>query len=145
MIKLGYTPPADLGRVSMRALIFGVIFTVVLIVGAFIDREQFFHSYLVGFILWIGITLGSLALLMLQHLTGGAWGLVIRRVLEAATRTLPLMLILFIPVLAGVNHIYSWTGPAAIEQNPAPKKKGAHYLNTTIFTTRAPLYFSFFF
>jgi hypothetical protein len=119
MIQLGYTPPADLSRVSVRALIIGVIFTVVLIVGTFIDRKQFFHAYLVGFILWIGLTLGSLALLMLQHLTGGAWGLVIRRVLEASTRTLPLMIILFIPIIFGLKDIYLWTDPVFMKTTSA--------------------------
>ena len=77
--------------------------------GAFLDRAQFFHSYLVAYMFWIGIALGSLALLMLQHLTGGGWGLVIRRVLEAATRTLPLMAVLFIPIILGAHSIYPWT------------------------------------
>jgi hypothetical protein len=142
MIRLGYTPPADLSRVSMRALIIGVIFTVVLIVGAFIDREQFFHAYLVGFILWIGITLGSLALLMLQHLTGGAWGLVIRRVLEAATRTLPLMIILFLPIILGLKYIYPWTDPLFMKATTALQQK-TKYLNPSFFMIRAAIYFVF--
>ena len=66
-----------------------------------LDRAQFFHSYLFAFTFWAGIAIGSLALLMLQHLTGGGWGLVIRRVLEASTRTLPLMALLFVPIIAG--------------------------------------------
>src|SRR5215471_9405136 len=99
MIQTGYTPPAALRRVSMGALVFGLIFSAMLTIGAGLDRRQFFHAYLVGFIFWTGITVGSLALLCLQHLTGGTWGLVIRRVLEASTRTLPLMVILFLPVL----------------------------------------------
>jgi hypothetical protein len=86
------------------------VFTVVLVIGAFIIATIL--SRLPGrFHFWIGITLGSLALLMLQHLTGGAWGLVIRRVLEASTRTLPLMLILFVPIIFGLKHIYPWTDP----------------------------------
>src|SRR5438046_2026526 len=132
MIQLGYTPPADLSRLSTRALIVGVIFTVVLVIGAFIDRTQFFHAYLVGFILWIGITLGSLALLMLQHLTGGAWGLVIRRVLEAATRTLPLMIILFLPIIFGFKQIYPWTDPLVMKATNALQQK-ARYLNPSFF------------
>src|SRR5207253_9335604 len=100
------------------------------------------HSYLVGFIFWMGITLGSLALLLLQHLTGGAWGLIIRRVLEAATRTLPLMLILFLPILFGLNRIYSWTNRAEMDQVPALREKAAHYLNPAFFMTRAALYFA---
>src|SRR5438067_9048441 len=127
MKPLGYTPPVELGRVSMRALIVGVVLTVLLAIGAVIDRRQFFHAYLVGFIFWIGITLGSLALLLLQHLTGGAWGVVIRRVLEASTRTLPLLLILFIPVVVGLKQIYPWMNP--VEMNTEVLRlKAAHYL-----------------
>ena len=74
--------------------------------------RQFFQSYLVGLTFWTGIAVGSLALLMLQHLTGGGWGLVIRRVLEAATRTLPLMAVLFVPIILGAHSLYhDWTRP----------------------------------
>src|SRR6266576_6990151 len=112
MKPLGYTPPAELKRLSTRALLVGAVFMLLLVIGAFVDRGQFFHAYLVGFIFWTGITLGSLALLMLQHLTGGAWGVVIRRVLEASTRTLPLVLLLFIPIMFGLKQIYPWTSAA---------------------------------
>src|SRR5881394_2744831 len=127
MTQLGYAPPAELNRISSRALIVGAVFTVLLIAGAFIDRKQFFHAYLVGFVFWIGITLGSLALLMLQHLTGGVWGLMIRRVLEAATRTLPLMVILFLPIIIGLKQIYPWTSSAFMNQTAALQQK-AHFL-----------------
>ena len=142
MIQSGYIPPPEIARVRTLALAVGALFFALLIFGLLVDRAQFFHAYLVGFIFWIGITVGSLALLMLQHLTGGAWGLIIRRVLEAATRTLPLMLILFIPVLLGLNQIYPWTDRAAMDQVPALKEKAAHYLNPTFFMTRAAFYFA---
>ncbi|MFN2576615.1 MAG: hypothetical protein ABR607_02885 [Pyrinomonadaceae bacterium] len=142
MNQLGYTPPAELSRISMRALIAGVVLTVLMLIGAFIDRTQFFHSYLVGFIFWIGITLGSLALLLLQHLTGGAWGVVIRRVLEASTRTLPLMLILFLPIIFGLKHIYPWTNAAVMNETPGLQPK-THYLNPSFFMIRAAIYFVF--
>lgn len=142
MIQTGYTPPAELGRVSTRALIVGVVFTLAMLIGAFLDRGRFFHGYLVGYIFWIGITLGSLALLMLQHLTGGAWGLVIRRVLEASTRTLPLMLLLFIPLIIGLKHIYPWTHPEEMAHSPALQEKAANYLNPSFFIIRAAAYFA---
>ncbi len=141
MTQLGYAPPAELSRISTRALIVGVVFVVLLVVGLFVDRAQFFHAYLVGFIFWVGITLGSLALLMLQHLTGGVWGLVIRRVLEAATRTLPLMLILFLPIIVGLKQIYPWTSAEFMAQTDALKQK-AHYLNPSFFVVRSLLYFA---
>jgi hypothetical protein len=142
MMQAGYTPPPELKRVSIMALAVGALFFALFVSGLLIDRAQFFHAYLVGFIFWIGITIGSMALLMLQHLTGGAWGLIIRRVLEAATRTLPLMLILFLPVLLRLNQIYSWTNKAAMDQVPALREKAAHYLNPTFFTVRALIYFA---
>jgi hypothetical protein len=142
MIQVGYTPPRELKRVSTLALAVGALFFALFVLGLLVDRTQFFHAYLVGFIFWIGITLGSMALLMLQHLTGGAWGLIIRRVLEAATRTLPLMLILFVPILLRLNQIYSWTNRAAMDQVPALREKAAHYLNPAFFTIRAAIYFA---
>ncbi len=141
MIQTGYTPPAELNRVRNRALVVGVVLSALLVLGAFIDRAQFFHAYLVGFIFWTGITIGSLALLMLQHLTGGAWGLIIRRVLEASTRTLPLILLLFVPVIVGLNQIYPWTNRAEMNQVPALREKAAHYLNPPFFIGRALVYF----
>src|SRR6267378_7841826 len=115
MIQAGYTPPTELTRVRNGALVVGLLFSALFVAGLFLDRPQFFHAYLVGFVFWAGITVGSLALLMLQHLTGGAWGVVIRRVLEASTRTLPLILLLFIPVVVGLKQIYPWTNP--VEMN----------------------------
>ncbi|HEX6186996.1 MAG TPA: hypothetical protein VFZ40_02855 [Pyrinomonadaceae bacterium] len=138
----GYTPPAELARVRNIALGVGVVFTLLMIVGALFDRPHFFHGYLVGYIFWVGISVGSLALLMLQHLTGGAWGLVIRRVLEASTRTLPLMILLFVPIIIGLNHIYPWTDPAVMGKTEALQKKAAAYLNPSFFIIRAAIYFA---
>src|SRR5216683_3209208 len=132
MIQPGYTPPTELNRVRTVALVGGVLLSALLVLGAFIDRAQFFHAYLVGFIFWTGITVGSLALLMLQHLTGGAWGLIIRRVLEASTRTLPLILLLFVPVVAGLRQIYPWTSAEVMSASQALQQK-THYLNPPFF------------
>src|SRR5712692_7414781 len=141
MIQTGYTPPAELNRVRTVALVVGVALSALLVLGALIDRAQFFHAYLVGFIFWTGITVGSLALLMLQHLTGGAWGVVIRRVLEASTRTLPLILLLFIPAVVGLKQIYPWMNPAEMNTEVL-RLKAAHYLNPSFFVGRAVVYFA---
>src|SRR5437016_2785043 len=142
VITAGYTPPAELSRVRSSALIAGGVLSALLAIGAVIDRPQFFHAYLVGFIFWIGITLGSLALLLLQHLTGGVWGVVIRRVLEASTRTLPLMLLLFIPIIFGLKQIYPWTSAVFMSGTTALQQK-THYLNPSFFVIRALIYFAF--
>jgi hypothetical protein len=78
---------------------------------------------------------------MLQHLSGGAWGLVIRRVLEASTRTLPLMIILFVPILLGLKQIYPWTNPELMQDEVLQQK--ASYLNSGFFMIRAAIYFAF--
>ena len=78
--------PAEWDRAQRIALVVMVAGLLLCAVGALVSREQFFRSYLVAFLFWIGTACGCLAIVMLQHLTGGAWGLVIRRLLEAATR-----------------------------------------------------------
>lgn len=125
-----------------RALIIGIVFLVILIAGLFFNAREFFQAYLIGWTFWTGITVGSIALLMLQHLTGGGWGLVIRRSLEAATRVLPLMVVLFVPVVIGAHSIYhEWTDPAEVAKHPAVQFK-AGYLNVPFFTVRAVIYFA---
>src|SRR2546426_2205526 len=141
MTSSAYAVPALVRRCQPRALMVGMVFLIILLAGSLVDRAQFFHSYLLGYAFWLGITVGSLALLMLQHLTGGGWGLVIRRVLEAATRVLPLMLILFVPIVAGAHWIYPWTHPEEMAKNAALTEK-ARYLNLPFFTGRAAIYFS---
>ncbi|MFZ3200703.1 MAG: hypothetical protein WA175_06090 [Candidatus Acidiferrales bacterium] len=103
--------------------------------------QQFFRSYLVAYIYWVSIPLGCLAILMLHHLTGGWWGLPIRRILEAGSRTLPLMAALFIPILVGMSRIYPWTQPGVIADDLDNQFKRA-YLQPHFFMVRAVVYFA---
>ncbi len=102
--------------------------------------ERFYQAYLVAYTFWLGVALGSLALLMVQHLTGGAWGVVIRRPLEAAASTLPVMALLFLPIVPGMHDLYHWTHPEALS-DPVIAAKAA-YLNTPFFLARAAFYFA---
>jgi len=128
------TPPLVAPEVAQtihqRSIGVGIIFGVVSLVTAIVPqtREQFFHSYLLGFMLWLGITLGSMAILMIQHLTGGWWGMVIRRQLEAAMKTLPLMAVLFIPIILGMHHLYVWTRPEVVAKEPHLQDITSSYL-----------------
>lgn len=134
--------PPNMSDFQKRSLIVGAVFFIGLVVCLFLDRRQFFQAYLLGWTFWTGIGIGSLALLMLQHLTGGGWGLVIRRVLEAATRTLPAMAILFVPVIIGAHDIYhEWMDPEEVAKHPAVQFK-ARYLNLPFFTIRTVVYFA---
>jgi hypothetical protein len=128
-----------LGRLQQRALIVGVLGLAAGGVGAMSNLEQFFVSWLIGFMFCLGLTLGSLALLMLQHLSGGQWGMVGRRVFEAATRTLPIVALLFIPIVFGMKSLFEWTDPAKAAV-PAIHDKLA-YLNTNFWIGRALFYF----
>src|SRR5437879_9290000 len=108
---LDLTPPPVVKTIARRSLMVGVVFGVVALIGAFMRPEEFYRAYLLGFMAWLGVALGSMAILMIRHLTGGGWGMVIRRILGAAMRTVPLLAFLFIPLLFGVKHIYPWAMP----------------------------------
>src|ERR1044071_9974191 len=111
MIEIDDKAPPELDRFRSRALIVGIAGLVLCGVGAIFDAPQFFRSYLLAFVFWIGIALGCWAILMLQHMSGGAWGIVIRRVLEAATRTFPILAILFLPIAFWVTSLLLWAHP----------------------------------
>jgi hypothetical protein len=104
-----FRAPEIVSTIHQRSLGVGIIFGIAALIVAFLPatRDQFFHSYLLGFMLWLGITLGSMAILMIQHMTGGMWGMVIRRQLEAAVKTLPLLALLFVPIIFGMSSLYT--------------------------------------
>jgi len=137
-------PTAEIARLRSRALVAGGIGLALGALGLAVAPETFPQSYLIAFIFWINITVGSLAVLMIQHLTGGRWGLAARRVLEASTRTLPLMALLFVPVLLMLQPLYGgdhgWAGAAAAD-DPIIQAKAA-YLNVPFFIARAAIYFA---
>jgi hypothetical protein len=138
-----YTAPPEVGRFQQLSLIVGVVCLALVGVGVAVTRnyELFFRSYLTAYVFWIGIALGSLAVLMLQHLTGGAWGLVSRRVLESAAQTIPLMLVLFVPLALGIHVLYEWSHPHEVAADPVLAHK-ARYLVPWFFLVRAGVYFA---
>ena len=135
-----YTPPvADIDGVRSKALIAGVVGLVVCALGVVFDRDHLFRSWLISFLLFLGIALGSLALVMIQHLSGGAWG-VFRRIFEASSRTLPLLAALFVPVLLGMGTLYPWSHEDHVQADAILRHKAA-YLNVPFFIARAVFYF----
>jgi hypothetical protein len=130
-------------RRSPSALLgLGVIGLLALGAGALIDREQFFRSYLVAFMFWGGIAFGCFGLVALNHVAGGRWGIVIRRICEAGIRTLPLVAVLFLPLLLGMRDLYEWADPAHLAHDKVLQYKAAWYLNPEFFIVRAVLYFA---
>ena len=129
-----------LNDLQRRALVVGAAALVVCILGAFLDPKQFFAAYLAAYIFCLGVGLGSLVILMIYHLTGGAWGYIVRRILEASTRTIPILAVLFIPVACGVSYLYLWTDPAQVAADQSLQYK-LIYLNLPFFYGRAILFF----
>ena len=123
-------------------LIAGAIGAVVAVLGVFTQGlDRFYEAYLVAYTFWMGVILGSMALLMVQHLSGGVWGIVLRRPFEAAVRTLPFMTILFLPIVFGMHSLYEWSHAGITETDPIIAAKAA-YLNTPFFLARQVIYFA---
>ena len=103
--------PPELAAWRMRALIVSAVFGI-LSLAAFVwtheGRNHLLRAYLAGYMTCFNLTGGALVMLMLQYVTGGKWGLLLRRPLEAMTRTLPLVAVLFIPVAVLGKHLYQW-------------------------------------
>jgi hypothetical protein len=147
-----YQAPESLGRLQQRALFIGGVALLVSILGAVRTPGLFYQSYLMSFLLLLGLTVGSLGLVMLQHLTSGHWGIIIRRPLESATRTLPLMTIAFLPIAVfGMQYLYSGHGEEKGWLNAPSTGEGAlsdfqkRYLTTHGYFgyyTRAAIYFA---
>src|SRR5258708_36548841 len=109
--QLDLTPPAVVKKISQRSRVVGVVFGIVAVIFALKSADEFYRAYLLGFMCWLGVALGSMAIIMIRHLTGGGWGIVIRRIQGAAMRTLPLLPLLFIPIILGIDRIYIWAQP----------------------------------
>jgi hypothetical protein len=122
-------------------LIVGIGALTLCLLGAWFSRQQFFQSYLFAYIFWLGIALGCLSIVMLHNLSGGAWGVIIRRPLESGMKTLPLMALLYIPLLFGLSGLYQWARPEALAGDALLRHK-APYLNVPFFVARAALYFA---
>jgi hypothetical protein len=128
-------------RFQQTALVVGVLGLAAGAVGAATGSfDRFFQAYLVAFLFWLGLSLGSLAFLMIHFLTGSRWGLTMRRVNEAAASTLWLMFILFIPLLFNLRGLYLWARPEAVQADAILQQKSA-YLNVPFFIIRAAFYF----
>jgi hypothetical protein len=144
-----FAPPAFIDRMRSRSLVVGIVF-VVLALALALGRQQwdlFLRSWLMSFMFWLGLTTGSLALLMLQYVSGGNWGRLGRRIWEAAAGNWWLMFIFWLPIAFGIKHLYKW---ATIPSDPVDKAaflkhlgpdKVHYYLNIPGFWIRGVIYF----
>ena len=131
----------SMGRIQRGSFLVGLVGSLLLVLGFFTDLEQFHRSYLMGYLFWLAPTLGSLAIVMLHNLTGGGWGFAIKRLLEAAIRNIPLVALLFLPVLFGIHQLFEWSHEDVVAADPVLQHK-APYLNEPFFIGRAIFYFA---
>ena len=151
-VSIDLATPPIIKTIGQRSLVIGAIATVIALYVAFTSPTVFFRGYLVSYMDWLGIALGSMAILMVRHMTGGGWGTVIRRILGASMRTLPLLILLFIPMLFAVPKLYPWAMPVDSIADPAIREHlEKHpfilrdYLNYRGFVIRAIIYFAIWF
>jgi len=129
-----------IARWQMPALIVGILGAIGCAIGWFVDHDTFFRSYLPAYMFWFQIAAGSLGVLCLQYITGGEWGILIRRPLGAAARTMMWMLLLFIPIALGIPSLYIWSHGDVVAHDQVLQAKSG-YLNPTHFLIRAGIYF----
>jgi hypothetical protein len=137
-----YSAPDSVDRLQQRALVAGIVGFVLIAIGYVRTPDQFYHSYLIAYMFVLGLSLGSLGLLMLQHLTSGHWGIVIRRPLEAATRSLPFVAVLFLPIALGMKYLYKEWLEAPKTGEGALSHMQQSYLTVNWFLIRAVIYFA---
>jgi hypothetical protein len=135
------TVATSLARIQRLAFLVGAAGIVLGLVGLVLDPARFCQAYLTGYLFVLGPALGSLAIVMLHNMTGGAWGFAIKRLLEAAMRTLPFVGLAFVPIALGIPQLYEWSHGDAVAADPILQHKAA-YLNRPFFVARAVLYFA---
>jgi hypothetical protein len=134
-------------RDALFAAVIGGSISVLL---GLVSQATFFHAYLIAYVLILGVTLGSLVLLMIQYMTGGVWGLALRRILEANTRTMPAVAFLFVPIALGAGYIYPWFNEALFVEPPTGESlaglvvKQRTMLNMPVFLGATLVYFAVF-
>lgn len=136
-----FQAPPQIDTLQRVGLGLGLLGIVGLAVGFAVDHAQFYKSYLLAYVFVLGIPIGSLGLLMIHHLSGGRWSLVLRRTFEASARTIPLMAVLFLPIILGIHDLYEWSHADVAASDPIIRHKVA-YLNQTGFIVRAFGYFA---
>ena len=128
------------GRILRVSLLVGIVFGVALGLGAYFDPAQFFRAYLAAYLWCLNIALGSMVLVMIYHITGGAWGFLLRRILEAGVKTLPLVALGFLPIALGQRTLYLWAQPDAVASNELLQQQSI-YMNLEFWCIRAAAYF----
>ncbi len=131
-------------RVQRIAAGVGAVGLLLCLLGAWIDPRQAAFSYLAAFACWLALALGALIMVMIAHCTGASWFVMMRRVTESVAATLPLLALLFIPILFALPELYPWARPLASLSDEVREAVAAKagYFSTTFFIVRAVIYFA---
>lgn len=135
-----YEAPAEVDRLRRFALVAGIVGLVGFAAAYVSHRDEAMRAWLVAFIAWTQVSLGCLALLMIHHMSRGAWGIVVRRVFEAGAKSIVVLAAAFIPIALSLPSLYSWARPEAV--NDAIIQHKAAWLNPEGFWIRAVCYFA---
>ncbi len=137
-----YAPPAaDLAAFGGKALAVGLVGLAASLAGWRLAPEIFYRAWLVGWVWILGVALGAVGIYLLHILSRGAWGLVIRRLLEAATGTLPVLALFSIPVLVGLKSIYPWADATGVAHDELLRHRQP-WMSVPFVTFRLVLYFA---
>ncbi len=141
--NLDFAAPPIMAVLQGRAFLVGAVFAIAAVIGFIVEPRQAMHSYLLAFMFCLGPTLGAMALLMVWHLTGGDWGVGIRRIFEAAMATLPMLAAAFVPIVIGayLHMNYPWANPEELKRNEHMARQASRYLNPNLFLVRGILFF----
>jgi len=135
------TSISGVDRLGKTALVAGLAALALFVALGLRNPVQFFRSYLFAFVFWLGLPLGCTAIRLIHNLVSGTWGFPLRRPLESATKTLPLMALLVLPILFRLPVLYSWADPSKVAEDSLLQYKHA-YLNVPFFIVRTAIYFS---
>jgi hypothetical protein len=119
-------------RMRIGLAVGGLFCLVVAAAGGLGAPPRFFQAYLIAYTFWVGLALGCLGLALIHSVTGGRWGLVTRPVFESGAATLPVLALLFLPLIAGLAQLYPWISASDFK---------TLYLNAPFFVARAVVYF----
>jgi hypothetical protein len=125
-----------------NTMVLAVLISVIACVAGYLnDPVRFHRSYMVAFAFVAATGLGAFFFVMVQYLTGSAWSVTMRRIMENIMITLPVGAILFIPVALGLKDIYPWMDRAMVLADPVLKQK-ANYLSENFFILRTYIMFA---
>ncbi len=130
----------DPGRVQLIGGIVAAIGLAASVIALFVNQAHFFHAWLVGSMFWLTLAAGGLFFVMMHHLVGATWSVVLRRIAEAVMAVLPYMFIPLVVIIFGVHDLYHWNHADIVAADEALQGKTA-YLNLPFFIIRIIIYF----